>query len=108
MLGEYIGEYLSRISIHKGLQFFLAHSVIPLENAHGLVPACRHDPEIIMALQPPIIDGGMSEIMENKPGYSSFFADCLMDHSNVMGGNRFPITMKNKLTGQMSHLQGIL
>jgi hypothetical protein len=46
----------------------------------------------------------MSEIMEDEPGYFSFLADCFVGHSDIMGGG-LPISMKNKLTGQMSHLQ---
>jgi hypothetical protein len=30
------------------------------------MPGSRHDPEVIMPLQPPIIDGGVPQVVEGK------------------------------------------
>jgi len=59
LLGEYIGEYLFRFSIHQGLQFVPAHRVIPLENTHGFMAGGRHDAEIVMAFNSPVVYKGV-------------------------------------------------
>jgi len=43
-----------------------AHAIIPLEDAHCPMPARRHNLEIIMALQPPVIDCGMPQVMKGE------------------------------------------
>jgi len=39
------------LSSDQSLQLLLAHSVVPLENAHGLMTTGRHNPEVILPRQ---------------------------------------------------------
>ena len=40
------------VSPYQGLQLVLTHGVVALENGHGPVAACGHDPEVVMACVP--------------------------------------------------------
>jgi hypothetical protein len=60
---------LRTLSPHQSLQLLLAHGVAPLENAHGLGPTGRHNPEIIMPGQSPMVYGGMPQIVKDKVLY---------------------------------------
>ena len=66
LLGEYIGEYSSRFSIHQGLQFVPAHGVIPLENAHGFMAGGRYDSEIVMAFNSPVVYEGVPQVVKGE------------------------------------------
>ncbi len=64
--GALIGAHASGFLFHQRLQFFLAHGVVPLENVHSLVAACGHYTKVVIPLQPPVIDGRVSEVMEGE------------------------------------------
>jgi len=64
-----IGVYASDFLSHQGLQFFLVHRVISLENGHGLMAGRRHYTKVIMPLQPPVIDRRVSQIVKGKVLY---------------------------------------
>jgi hypothetical protein len=65
-VGVHIGVPGVRFHAHQGLEFFPAHGVVSLKNAHGLVTAGRHDPKIVMPLKPPVIYEGMPQIVKVK------------------------------------------
>ena len=58
------------------------------------MPADGYDFEVVMAFFSPVIDSSMPKIMEHKPVYSGFLADCFMGYSNFMGGDGLPIPRK--------------
>jgi len=61
----------------QGFQLFLADRVVSLEHVHGFVAACRHDPEEVMSLEPPVIDCRMPQIVEGKVFNCSLFSRIL-------------------------------
>jgi hypothetical protein len=78
--GEYIGEYCSCFSFtshtNQTLEFMLGYRVISLEDAQGFMPCCRHDAEVIMARQSPVIDGSVSQIVKGEVRDSCPLASC--------------------------------
>ena len=58
-----------RLPPHQSPQFILAHRVVALKNAHGLMPARCHDAEVVMALEPPVIDCRVPQIVKGKVLY---------------------------------------
>jgi hypothetical protein len=47
-------------------QLLFAHGVILFENTHGLVAGRRHGTKQVMACQPPVIDGGVPQVMRGE------------------------------------------
>ena len=97
-LGVHIGVHPS--SLNEGFHLRFVRQVVSLEYRDCLMTGCGHDLEMIMVGLPPVIDAGVTKVMEGEVSDACLLASVLVSRPDVVFVDRLPVAMEEPVRVQ--------
>ena len=88
------------LRIDQGPQLLLVNHVVPFKNGYCRVSRRCHDLEIVMAFLSPIVEAGMTEIMEGEALDTHTLTNRLMNPPDLIPPDPSPFPVKEAITAQ--------